>query len=61
MITHLSKIDKSFVDYYTSESDNNNFMIYFDQALYEVPQMITDLEIDLEKKEKEMEAKIEAK
>ena len=60
MITHLSKIDKSFVDYMT-DTDRGTFMIYFDQALFEPPQAVLDLEAELEKKEKEMEAKIEAK
>jgi hypothetical protein len=34
--THCSKIDESFVDYLT-DSERGNFVIYFDQSLYEAP------------------------
>ena len=36
LITHCSKIDESFVDYML-DSENGNFVVYFDQSLYEAP------------------------
>lgn len=36
LITHCSKIDESFVDYML-DSDRGNFVVYFDQSLYEAP------------------------
>jgi hypothetical protein len=36
LITHCSKIDESFVDYML-DSDRSNFVVYFDQSLYETP------------------------
>ena len=33
------------------DSERGNFVVYFDQALYEAPQIILNLEIELEKKE----------
>ena len=35
------------------DSERGNFVVYFDQALYEAPQIILNLEIELEKKEQE--------
>ena len=52
LLTHCSKIDESFVDY-MMDSERGNFVVYFDQALYEAPQIILNLEIELEKKEQE--------
>ena len=46
--THCSKVDASFVDYLL-DSDRGNFIVYFDEALYEPPQIILTLEQDLEK------------
>ena len=37
------------------DSEDNCFVIYFDQALYEAPQIILNLEEELEKAEKEKE------
>lgn len=54
--THCSKIDESFVDYLT-DNERGNFIVYFDQALYEAPQIILNLEIELERQEAEMQAK----
>ena len=39
---HCSKIDESFVDY-PLESVRGNFMCYFDQALYEPPQLVLNV------------------
>jgi len=39
---HCSKIDESFVDY-PLESARGNFMCYFDQALYEPPQIVLNI------------------
>ena len=36
LLTHCSKIDESFVDY-MMDSERGNFVVYFDQALYEAP------------------------
>ncbi len=36
LVTHCSKIDESFVDYML-DSDRGNFIVYFDQSLYEAP------------------------
>ena len=36
LITHCSKIDESFIDYML-DSDRGNFVVYFDQSLYEAP------------------------
>jgi len=52
METHCSKIDESFIDY-LMDSPRGDFTVYFDQALYEAPQIILNLEEDLERKEKE--------
>ena len=41
--THCSKIDESFVDY-LMDIARGNFIIYFDQSLYEPPKIILDLE-----------------
>ena len=60
METHCSKIDESFVDYLI-DSERGNFTVYFDQALYEAPQIILNLEDELERKEKEAAAKALAK
>jgi len=46
--THCSKIDESFVDYLL-DSERGNFLVYFDLALYEPPQIILNLESDLER------------
>lgn len=46
--THCSKIDESFVDY-LMDSERGNFIIYFDQSLYEPPQIILNLEKELER------------
>lgn len=54
--THCSKIDESFVDYLT-DSERGNFIIYFDQSLYEPPQIILNLEKELERLEQEQLAK----
>ena len=56
METHCSKIDESFVDYLT-DSERGNFIVYFDQALYEAPQIILNLEAELERLDKEAQAK----
>ena len=37
------------------DSEDNCFVIYFDQSLYEAPQIILNLEEELEKQEKEKE------
>lgn len=58
--THCSKIDESFVDYLL-DSENNSFVLYFDQALYEAPQITLDLEAELEKAEQEAKAKRQKK
>ena len=58
--THCSKIDESFVDYLT-DNDRGNFVIYFDQSLYEAPQIILNLEQELEKQEQEELEKQRAK
>ena len=54
--THSSKIDESFVDYFL-DSERGNFSLFFDQALYEAPQIIRKLEEDLERQEEEAKAK----
>ena len=54
--THCSKIDESFVDY-MMDSDRGNFIVYFDQALYEAPQIIINLEEELLRQEQEALAK----
>ena len=54
--THCSKIDESFVDY-LMDSERGNFIIYFDQSLYEPPQIILNLEKELESIEQELLAK----
>lgn len=46
--THCSKVDASFVDYLL-DSERGNFIVYFDEALYEPPQIILNLEQELEK------------
>lgn len=46
--THCSKIDESFVDYML-DSERGNFLVYFDLALYEPPQIILNLEAELER------------
>jgi hypothetical protein len=56
METHCCKIDESFIDYLL-DSENNNFVIYFDQALYEAPQIILNLEEELERQEQEAKSK----
>ena len=56
METHCSKIDESFVDYLT-DSERGNFIVYFDQALYEAPQIILNLEAELERLDKVAKAK----
>ena len=53
---YISKIDESFVDYLT-DNERGNFIVYFDQALYEAPQIILNLEIELERLEAEQQAK----
>lgn len=52
METHCSKIDESFIDYLL-DSEHNSFILYFDQALYEAPQIILELEEELERQEQE--------
>lgn len=39
------------------DSDRGNFIVYFDQALYEAPQIIINLEEDLLRQEQEALAK----
>ena len=56
METHCSKIDESFIDY-LMDSERGDFTVYFDQALYEAPQIIINLEEELERKEKEAQNK----
>ena len=54
--THCSKIDESFVDYLL-DSENSSFVLYFDQALYEAPQITLDLEAELDRMEQEAKQK----
>ena len=50
--THISKIDESFIDYVCDNKDGN-FMLFFDSALYEAPQITLDLEKELERQDQE--------
>lgn len=54
--THCSKVDESFIDYIL-DSENGSFIVYFDQALYEAPTIILNLQAQLEKQEEEKKAK----
>ena len=42
---------------YLTDNERGNFIVYFDQALYEAPQIILNLEIELERLDAEMQAK----
>ena len=42
---------------YLTDSEKGNFVVYFDQALYEAPQIILNLEAELEKQEALLQAK----
>ena len=46
--TRSSKVDESFIDYFL-ESETGAFAINFDVSLYVPPQIVLDLEEELEK------------